>query len=352
MSGHIDATTDAVDADVAEATTDAVDGDADATATDVLIHHSVPGVFGTDFRRRLCSRVDAALPAADRIETARTAAETRAAIGDVNVVLTVRPVSETLPDGAAPDWIQTLNAGVDSYDLAELDARGVAVTNASGVAANPIAEQVLGYLLAFERRIHRGIRQQEREGVWRDYSAGELRGKTLGIVGVGAIGTRVAELATGFDLEVIGTKRTPETAPDVVDEAYPPSGLSELLVRSDHVVLACPLVEETRGLIGREELMAMGSDAVLVNVARGEVVDEPALETALQQGRIRGAALDVFEEEPLPADSPLWNLPNAIITPHMAGSTPKYADRIGDLFAENYERYADGELDELRNRVV
>ncbi|MFC5133683.1 MULTISPECIES: D-2-hydroxyacid dehydrogenase [Haloferacaceae] len=331
---------------------DSDDGGTDAAGVDVLVHHSVSGVFGVDFTRRLCSRVDAVLPAGDGIEAATTAAESRAAIGDADVVLTVRPVGEELPDGAAPEWIQTLNSGVDSYDLDGLDARGTAVTNAAGVAANPIAEQVLGYLLAFERRIHRGIRQQERDGIWRDYSAGELRGKTLGIVGVGAIGTRVAELATGFDLEVIGTKRTPETAPDAVDEAHPPSWLPELLARSDYVVLSCPLVEETRGLIGSEELMAMGSDAVLVNVARGEVVDEPALETALQQGRIRGAALDVFEEEPLPADSPLWDLPNAIITPHMAGSTPKYADRIGDLFGENYQRYADGELDRLRNRVV
>lgn len=344
MSGHANA--------ASEDATDAVIDGPDASGVDVLVHHSVPGVFGADFARRLCSRVDPALSADDGIETATTAAESRAAIGDADVVLTVRPVSEGLPDGAAPDWVQTLNSGVDSYDLDGLAARGTAVTNAAGVAANPIAEQVLGYMLTFERRIHTGIRQQEREGTWRKYSAGELRGKTLGVVGVGAIGTRVAELAAGFDMEVIGTKRTPETAPDVVDEAHPPSGLPELLVRSDYVVLACPLVEATRGLIGREELMAMGSDAVLVNVARGEVVDEAALETALQQGRIRGAALDVFEEEPLPADSPLWDLPNVVVTPHMAGSTPKYADRIGALFAENYERYVDGDLEELRNRVV
>ncbi|WP_066413096.1 D-2-hydroxyacid dehydrogenase [Halorubrum aethiopicum] len=329
-----------------------VDSTADAAETDVLVHHSVPAVFGTDFVRELRSRIDAALPSTDRIRTATTAAESGATIGDADVVLTVRPVGDDLPEGAAPDWIQTLNSGVDSYDLDGLADRGIAVTNAAGVAANPIAEQVLGYLLVFERRIHRGIRQQERDGIWRRYSAGELRGKTLGIVGVGAIGTRVAELASAFDVEVIGTKRTPETAPDVVDEAYPPSGLPDVLARSDYVVLACPLVEATRGLIGAEEFMSMRSDAVLVNVARGEVVEESALETALQQNRIRGAALDVFEEEPLPPESPLWDLPNAVITPHMAGTTPKYADRIGELFEENYERYVDGELENLRNRVV
>lgn len=342
MSRHANAADDG--ADVGD------DGTA-ADGVDILVHHSVPGVFGADFGRRLCSRINPVLSADDGIETATTAADSEGAIGGSDVVLTVRPVSEGLPDGAAPDWIQTLNSGVDSYDLDGLAERGTAVTNAAGVAANPIAEQVLGYMLTFERRIHKGIRQQERAGTWRKYSAGELRGKTLGIVGVGAIGTRVAELAAGFDTDVIGTKRTPETAPDVV-EAHPPSWLPELLVRSDYVVLACPLVEETRGLIGREELMTMGSDAVLVNVARGEIVDEPALETALQQGRIRGAALDVFDEEPLPADSPLWDLPNAVVTPHMAGSTPKYADRIGELFVENYQRYTDGELEGLQNRVV
>ncbi|ELZ41538.1 phosphoglycerate dehydrogenase [Halorubrum californiense DSM 19288] len=329
-----------------------IDAATDSGETNVLLHHSVSAVFGDDFVERLRSRVDGALPSGDRVETATTAEESHAAVGDVDIVLTIRSVSEELPDGTAPNWIQTLNSGVDSYDLETLAEREVAVTNAAGVAAEPIAEQVLGYLLVFERRIHKGIRRQERDGVWRRYSAGELSGKTLGIVGVGAIGTRVAELASAFDMEVIGTKRTPETAPDVVDEAYPPDRLTELLARSDYLVLACPLVEATRGLIGAEEFMSMRSDAVLANVARGEVVEEAALETALQQNRIRGAALDVFEEEPLPPESPLWDLPNAVITPHMAGSTPKYADRVGSLFEENYRRYAAGDLEALRNRIV
>ncbi|GAA0549699.1 D-2-hydroxyacid dehydrogenase [Halorubrum ejinorense] len=329
-----------------------IDANAAAEGTDVLLHHSVSAVFGGDFVERLASGVDSALPSTEQVETATTAEESRAAIDDANVVLTIRSISDQLSDGAAPDWIQTLNSGVDSYDLDTLADREVAVTNAAGVAAEPIAEQVLGYLLVFERRIHKGIRQQERDGVWRRYSAGELAGKTLGIVGVGAIGTRVAELASAFDVEVIGTKRTPETAPDAVDEAYPPKELPELLARSDYLVLACPLVEATRGLIGTEELMSMRSDAVLVNVARGEVVEESALETALQQSRIRGAALDVFEKEPLPQESPLWDLSNAVITPHMAGSTPKYADRVGSLFEENYRRYAAGDLEDLRNRIL
>ncbi|CDK38430.1 D-2-hydroxyacid dehydrogenase [Halorubrum sp. AJ67] len=328
------------------------DAATDTEATTVLLHHSISAVFGGDFVDGMRSQLDAVLPSTGRIETATTAEESGTVISDADVILTIRPVNDELPTGTAPDWIQTLNSGVDSYDLESLGERGIAVTNAAGVAANPIAEQVLGYLLVFERRIHKGIRQQERDGIWQRYSAGELRGKTLGIVGVGAIGTRVAELASGFDMKVIGTKRTPETAPDVVDEAYPPDGLPKLLARSDYLVLACPLVESTRELIGTDELMSMRSDAVLVNIARGEVVDQAALATALQQNRIRGAALDVFDEEPLPPASPLWDLPNAVVTPHMAGSTPKYADRIGTLFEENYRRYDDDELEELRNRVV
>ena len=329
-----------------------VDAATDTEGTDVLLHHSVSAVFGDGFVEQLRSQLDAVLPSADQIETATTPEQFGAAIGGADVVLTIRSISEELPEGTEPDWVQTLNSGVDSYDLDALAEREIAVTNAAGVAAEPIAEQVLGYLLIFERRIHKGIRQQERDGIWQRYSAGEVSGKTLGIVGLGAIGTRVAELASAFDMEVIGTKRTPETAPEIVDEAYPPEGLPELLARSDYLVLACPLVEATRGLIGTEELMSMRSDAVLVNVARGEVVEESALETALQQDRIRGAALDVFEREPLPQESSLWDLSNAVVTPHMAGSTPKYADRVGSLFEENYRQYVAGDLADLTNRIV
>ncbi|ESP90160.1 D-2-hydroxyacid dehydrogenase [Candidatus Halobonum tyrrellensis] len=320
--------------------------------TTVLLHHSVTGVFGDELGEELHSRLESSLPAEVAIETSNTPTRTERAIGDADAVLTIRDVSGLLDDAPDLRWVQTLNAGVDSYDLDRLDDRNVVVTNGSGVAARPIAEQVLGYAFVFERRIHRGIRQQERNGVWERYAGGELGGKTVGVVGVGAIGTEVAELATALDMEVVGTKRDPDTAPDVVDEVYPPEGLDRVLERADYLVLSCPLVESTRGLIGSRELMAMKSEAVLINVARGGVVDQPALETALQQGRIRGAALDVFEEEPLPADSVLWELSNVVVTPHMAGSTPRYAERIAALFADNYERFAAGKLDELENRVL
>ena len=315
----------------------------------VLVSHTVDAGYWSDigaFRTELEARV----PELD-LRVARTPPETRDLAGEADALLATY-VSTDLLD-AAPDlrWIQALSSGVDFLDLEAIEAHGVALTNAAGVHAEPIAEQVLGYLLTFERGIHTGIRQQQ-EGVWQRYSGGEIRGKTLGVVGLGAIGSRAAEYAGAFGMTVVGTKRDPSTAPEPVDEVYAPDGLFEVLGRSDYVLLSCPLTPETRGLVGRAELGAMKGDAVLVNVARGAVVDEDALVYALQQGGIRGAALDVFEEEPLPTESPLWALPNVVVTPHMAGSTPHKFERIAEVFAANYGAFADGRLDELTNRVV
>lgn len=315
----------------------------------VLVSHTVDAGYWSDvedFR----AAVEARVPEVD-LRVARTPPETRELVAEADALLATY-VSTDLLEGA-PDlrWIQALSSGVDFLNLEAIADRGIALTNAAGVHAEPIAEQVLGYLLTFERGIHTGIQQQQ-EGVWQRYSGGEIRGKTLGVVGLGAIGSRTAEYAQAFGMTVVGTKRDPDAAPDAVDEVYPPDGLFEVLGRSDYVLLSCPLTPETRGLVGRAELGAMKGDAVLVNVARGEVVDEEALVYALQQGGIRGAALDVFEEEPLPPESPLWDLPNVVVTPHMAGSTPHKFERIAEVFAANYGAFADGRLDELTNRVV
>ena len=152
-------------------------------------------------------------------------------------------------------------------------------------------------------------------------------------------------------MTVVGTKH--DTSVDVphVDELFPPDRLDEVLDEADYLVLACPLTDETRGLVGESELSRLDSDAVLVNISRGEVVDEAALVEALQSGGIRGAALDVFEEEPLPAESPLRSMSNVVMTPHVAGSTPYYFDRAIGLFADNLRRYGDGGVDDLRNRI-
>lgn len=179
----------------------------------------------------------------------------------------------------------------------------------------------------------------------------ELAEKTLGIVGTGAIGGQIAKFASATGMRVIETKRNPTTAPDGVDVIYGPDGLYDMLIAADHVVLSCPLTEQTRGLIGSDEIGAM-NDAVLVNVARGAVVNQPELTMALQQRAIRGAALDVFETEPLPSESPLWNLSNVLITPHMAGDSPRKYDRTADVFVDNYEGFRNDDLEAMHNRVL
>lgn len=310
----------------------------------------LPHVLSDDAAATLQAEFENRLPGLD-VLVAATPDETRSYAATADIVATTKFPAELLDDAPELQWVQALSAGVDHYDLDRLQNAGIALTNASGVHAEPIAEQVFGYLLCFEREIHRGLRQQAR-GAWEQYTGGELRGKTLGVVGLGAIGTRVAEVGQVFGMTVLGTKRNPEDGGEAADEVYGSDDLHIVLAQSDYVVLACPLTEETRGLIGIEEFDVMKSDAVLVNIARGEVVDESALEIAVQKRHIGGAALDVFEEEPLPEDSPLWNLSNVIVTPHMAGWTPYYWERCADLFVENYQLFVDGRTDEFTNRIT
>ncbi len=318
-------------------------------APTVLVSHTVDAGYWSD-SEEFRTEVEARVPGVD-LRVARTPPETRDLVGEADALLATYVGTDLLEAAPNLQWIQALSSGVDFLDLEAIADHGVALTNAAGVHAEPIAEQVVGYLLTFERGIHTGIRQQQ-EGVWQRYSGGEIRGKTLGIVGLGAIGSRTAEYAQAFGMTVVGTKRDPGAAPAAADEVYAPGELFEVLSQSEYVLLSCPLTPETRGLVGSEELGAMNGDAVLVNVARGEVVDEDALVYALQQGGIRGAALDVFEAEPLPPESVLWNLPNVVVTPHMAGSTPHKFERVAELFAENYQAFADGRLDALTNRVL
>ncbi len=285
------------------------------------------------------------------LRVAATPPETERHVGEADVLLTSRAPPALLDRAPNVRWIQAVSAGVECYDTTALADRGVALTNASGVAANPVAEQVLGYLLGFERGIHRSVRRQHRH-VWESRGGGELRDRTVGVIGMGAIGRRVTTLCDAVGTSVFGVKRDPSTGTDVAAEVFGPEGLYEVLRRADYVVLACPLTEETEGLLGEDEIATMSADTVVVNVSRGGVIDEPALVRALQQDRLGGAALDVFAAEPLPADSALWDLSNVVVTPHSAGSTPNYYGRVAELFAENYRRFAAGRLDELTNRVV
>ncbi|WP_254538181.1 D-2-hydroxyacid dehydrogenase [Halomarina litorea] len=309
----------------------------------VLLAHPI---FG-DGTEPLAAAIRERLPDDVDLRVGHDEAETHRHAPDADILVTHR-LDPELRETAPVRWVQTLSAGVDSYDLDAFRESGVVLTNASGIHARPIADHVLGALLHFERRFDRAVAQQ-RDREWARYGAGELADRTVCVVGVGAIGSRVSELCLALGTDVVGVKRDPSSAPDGVD-CVTPDELGEALARSDRVVLACPLTDETRGLIGREELDALGEDGVLVNIARGEVVDEGALTEALRDDRLRGAALDVFEEEPLPEDSLLWGMENVLATPHVAGTTPHYWERAADIFAENYRRYRAGE--DLRNRVV
>ncbi len=238
-------------------------------------------------------------------------------------------------------WVHTVSAGVDHVLFPELAESDVVLTNASGVFNTPIAETVLAYMLAVVKRLPEFLKQQSGRR-WEKLDLRELRGLTVGIVGLGDIGGEVARLCKAFGMHVLGLRRHPRPHPHA-DEVLPSDRLHDLLRRSDFVVISCPLTEETRGLIGRAELVAMKSDAWLINIARGGIVDEAALLEALQERRIGGACLDVFSEEPLPEDSPFWDLPNVIITPHNSWNSPRIEEREIGLFLENLRRYVAGE---------
>jgi len=314
------------------------------TAPDVLVPHSV----GVDRAESLAAAIRGVVDGELRL--ARTPAETLAGIADVEAVVTNRLTGEQLAAAERLEWVHALSAGVDHFDREALAERGVVLTNSAGVHAEPIAEQVLAFMLTFERGLHEARANQER-GVWQRVEGGELRGKTLGVVGVGSIGTRVAELGSALGMRVLGTKRDLDAVPDAVDGAYPADEYHELLGPSDYLVVACPLTDETRGLLGMDEFTQMGGDGVLINVARGEICDQEQLVSALQHRVIGGAALDVFETEPLPADSPLWDLPNVLITPHMAGSTPRKPERWRALIETNYAALSAGDRDAMKNVV-
>lgn len=248
---------------------------------------------------------------------------------------------ETLRE-AAPDlkWIQLTSAGADRLLSSGFIESGITVTTVSGLHATPIGEYVLTTMLMWSKGMHRTMRAQAKHE-WVRFAPTELAGKTVGIVGLGHIGAEAGRLAKAFGCRVIATRRSatgPASAPHA-DEIMPPADLPRLLAESDFVVLCVPLTAETRGLIGERELRTMKPSAVIVNIARGPVIVEQDLVRALQDGWIAGAALDVFEQEPLPPESPLWDLENTILTPHISGGTEIYNERAVAIFVENLRRY-------------
>ncbi len=244
-------------------------------------------------------------------------------------------------------WLQGPGAGVDHPLWQSLLDRGVRLTNASGIHAEPIAQYIFTYILHWEREVARHQAQQ-REKTWKILECGDLTARTLGIVGYGGIGQAAARIGRAFGMRTLGTRRSEVDDPNL-DRFVPLVDLHTLMAESDYVVLCMPFSDETREMIGEAELRAMGEGSVLINVARGGVVHEPALIRALQEGWIRGATLDVVAEEPLPESSPLWSLDRCVLTPHDAGYSPCGDERLEALFLENLGRYARGEA--MRNEI-
>ncbi len=274
-------------------------------------------------------------------------------IADAEVLLrwffdaqTLNGLVEQMP---ALRWLHIPRAGADNSLVPAVMAREIVITNSSGVQAAPIAEFVMLFALEHAKQAARlRVAQAGRRWVGREVDLEELTDKLMLIIGLGQIGQAIAARATAFGMRVAGSRRSGAPLPGV-ELVVPEGGWRQLLGEADYVVIAAPLTPETRGMFGATELAAMRPDAYLINIARGEIVDEAALIAALQRGQIAGAGLDVFPEEPLPAESPLWGLPNVFVTPHVSWSSPEIRPRTIALFIENLRRYVAGEP--LRNLV-
>ncbi|MBA3871242.1 MAG: D-2-hydroxyacid dehydrogenase [Anaerolineae bacterium] len=257
--------------------------------------------------------------------------------------------TEDLPQLATNlKWIQATSAGIGQFVKQKgYDRTNWIITTASGVHARPLAEFVIMSMLYFARDFEY-LEREKSARHWARNCTTELAGKTLAIIGLGKIGREAARLAKAFDMYVIGNRRaiTDSTVPNV-DELYPPGELTPLLTYADFLLLCCPHTPETEGLIGAEEIAQLPKGAVIINIARGAVMDYPAMTAALQNGHLRGAALDVFATEPLPSNDPLWGMSNVIISPHSASTADTENAKIVRLFCDNLTRYLAGQP--LRN---
>ncbi|HXR24991.1 MAG TPA: D-2-hydroxyacid dehydrogenase [Candidatus Binataceae bacterium] len=285
-----------------------------------------------------------------------------AAAGGCDVLFSFRAPDALIRQAPGLKWIQFLSAGADHVMKGELHARPeIAITNASGIHSTPIAEYTIASMLAWSHGFHVTLRAQIRREWKRNWdfmdSVDSLRGKTLGVIGYGSIGRETARMGQALGMTVLALKRNPDerrdtgwSPPGIGDPEgliparwYGPDGYAEILRDSDFITVTLPATTATRRVIGRAEIAVMRPHAYLVNIGRGEVIDQEALIEALREKRIGGAGLDVFEREPLEPESPLWDLENAILTPHMSGSFKGYNSACCELFAENLGRFVKGE---------
>jgi D-2-hydroxyacid dehydrogenase (NADP+) len=271
-------------------------------------------------------------------------------VADCDAIVTLEHRDSFLDAGV--DWIHLTSAGVDHFPVERYRAAGVAVTNSSGVHSECMAENVLGLMLTHAHRLrefYEGQREREwrRDVAWREKFT--LHDEPVTVIGLGAIGGTVADYAARVGMRVTGIQRTPEERPEL-ERVLGPDDLHAAIEDARFVVLCVPLTDDTRRLISTAELERMREDAVLVNVSRGEVVDEAALVDAIRTGGIRGAALDVFETEPLPETSPLWGMDEVYVMPHVSGAFRDYYAKVADLVRENLSRFEEGRSP--KNRVA
>ncbi|WP_435180373.1 D-2-hydroxyacid dehydrogenase [Halorussus sp. AFM4] len=302
------------------------------------IHESVSAVFPPEELRDELSESGPAVAVVDDDE-----------LDDCDAVVAFGHSPAFLDSGV--EWVHSIQAGYDAFPLDEFEAAGVALTSSTGIHDTSVGEFAVGLMLTFARRLHTYVRQQEaHEWAHPEWDAPfTLQGERCCVVGLGTLGRGIAERADALGMEVVGVRRSGEPAPHT-ETVYTPDDLHEAVAGARFVALAVPLTDETEGLFGAAEFAAMDDGAYLVNVARGPVVAEDELVAALREGEIAGAGLDVFEAEPLPEDSPLWDFEEVVVTPHRAAAERDYHRHIAGLVRENLDRLASG--DEMTNRVV
>ena len=307
----------------------------------VGVYHAHPETYLPLLRERVPTERLRLITSADGLEKD---------IHDLDVLLAFKFPGHPFPkelilSGKKLLWVQLASAGVDH--MVPFETGAVVVTNASGIHGDTMAQFVIGALVAELFDFSRLRRQQERRH-WEKYEVGGLAGKTMGVVGVGHIGSTIGRAALGLGMRVVGTRRSGRPVEGFV-RVEPPEGLHSILAESDVVVVTAPLTEETLGLIGEPEIAAIKPGATFVNVSRGGVVDEAPLLRALIERRIRYAVLDVFGREPLPPGSPFWLLDNAFVTPHISSEARGWELAVAELFLENLDRFAQGAT--MRNLV-
>ncbi len=271
-------------------------------------------------------------------------------------ILTTYHIKETSFANATAQlkWIHFGIAGLEHSLFPDILKSKTIITNASGIHAGPVSEFVMSAILYFAKRFKDCQKFMQTKN-WTQWEVAkqmvQLKGKTIGIIGFGSLGKAIAKKAKAFDMKVIATRRLQKKVEHkkTVDELIPVSNLSHLLKNSDFVVIACPLTPVTKNMIGKRELSEMKSTAFIINIARGEIINEAALINALQNKTLAGAALDVFEKEPLPKESPLFALDNVFLSPHISGNFPEYQHDVMVQFADNLNRYLAGK--DLKNRV-